>query len=140
MAYGLKVLANLFAVRGHALNKWLFFRFAEGVRPYKPPYSRSAGSGQFVKAADPEKQTLLRLDPLLPTRTKAFAITLNTYYGRAGNKKLVRKRRSYGGRKKIVGIPRWEIGTGNLSGASGRELELIDRESLRQSWRIVSLS
>ena len=64
MAYGLKVLANIFAVRGHALKKWLFFRFAEGVRPYKPPY---AGSGQFVKAADPEKQKLLRLDPLLPT-------------------------------------------------------------------------
>ncbi len=62
MAYGLKVLAESFAVRGHALKKRLFFRFAEGVRPYKPPY---AGSGQFVKAADPEKQTLLRLDPLL---------------------------------------------------------------------------
>ncbi len=52
MAYGLKVLADLFAVRGHDLKKWLFFRFAEGVRPYKPPF---AGSGQFVKAADPEK-------------------------------------------------------------------------------------
>ena len=64
MAYGLKVLADLFAVRGHDLKKWLFFRFAEGVRPYKPPF---AGSGQFVKATDPEKQTLLRLDPLLPT-------------------------------------------------------------------------
>ena len=66
-AYGLKVLADLFAVRGHALKKCLFFRFTEGVRPYKPPYSRSAGSGQFVKAADPKKQTLLRLDPLLRT-------------------------------------------------------------------------
>ena len=64
IAYGLKVLAGLFAVRGHALKKRLFFRFAEGVRPYKPP---SAGSGQFVKSADPEKQTLLRLDPLLQT-------------------------------------------------------------------------
>ena len=64
MAYGLKVLADLFAVRGHDLKKWLFFRFAEGVRPYKPPF---AGSGQFVKATDPEKQTLLRLDPMLPT-------------------------------------------------------------------------
>ena len=79
MAYGLQVLADLFAVRGHVLKKWLFFRFAEGVRPYKPPYSRSAGSGQFVKAADPEKQTLLRLDPLIQHRTKTFAITLNTY-------------------------------------------------------------
>ena len=57
MAYGLKVLGDLFAVRGHVLEKWLFFRFAEGVRPYKPPY---ASSGQFVKAADPEKQTLLK--------------------------------------------------------------------------------
>ena len=64
MAYGLKDLADLFAVWGHALKKCLFFRFAEGVRPYKPPY---AGCGQFVKAADPEKQTLLRLDPFLPT-------------------------------------------------------------------------
>ena len=64
MAYGLKVLADLFAGRVHALKKCLFFRFAEGVRPYKLPY---AGSGQFVKAADPEKQTLLRLDSLLRT-------------------------------------------------------------------------
>ena len=62
MAYGLKVLADLFAVRGHDLKKCLFFLFAEGVRPYKQPF---ASSGQFVKAADPEKQTLLRLDPLL---------------------------------------------------------------------------
>ena len=38
----------------------------------------SAGSVQFVKAADPEKQTLLRLDPLIQHRTKGFAITLNT--------------------------------------------------------------
>ena len=64
MAYGPKVHADLFAVRGHALKKWLYFRFAEGVRPYKLHY---AGSVQFVKAADPEKQTLLRLDPLLGT-------------------------------------------------------------------------
>ena len=64
MAYGLKVLADLFAVRGHDLKKWLFSRFAEGVRPYKPPY---ASSGQFVKVADPEKQKLLRLDPLPST-------------------------------------------------------------------------
>ncbi len=28
IAYGPKVLADLFAVRGHALKKWLFFRFA----------------------------------------------------------------------------------------------------------------
>ena len=60
IAYGLKVPADLFAGRGHALKKCLFFRFAERVRPYKPPY---VGSVQFVKAADPEKQTLLRLDP-----------------------------------------------------------------------------
>ena len=64
IANGLKVLVDLFAVRGHALEKWLFFRFAEGVRLYKPHYACSV---QFVKAADPEKQTLLRLDPLLPT-------------------------------------------------------------------------
>ena len=32
MAHGLKVLADLFAVRGHVLKKWLFFRFAYGVR------------------------------------------------------------------------------------------------------------
>ena len=38
MAY-VKVLAELFAVRGHDLKKWLFFRFAEGVRPYKPPFA-----------------------------------------------------------------------------------------------------
>ena len=63
MAHGLKVLADLFVVRGHALKKWLFFRFAYGVRPYKPHF---ASSVQFVKAADPEKQTLLRLDPLDP--------------------------------------------------------------------------
>ncbi len=69
MVYGLKVLAELFAVRGHDLKKWLFFRFAEGVRPYKPPF---AGLGQFVKAADPEKQTLLRLDPLLPTSSQGI--------------------------------------------------------------------
>ena len=61
MAYGLKVPADLFVGRGHALKKCLFFRFAKGVRPYKPHYV------QFVKAADPGKQTLLRLDPLLPT-------------------------------------------------------------------------
>ena len=41
MAYGLKVLADLFTGRCHALKKWLFFRFAEGVRPYKSPYARS---------------------------------------------------------------------------------------------------
>ena len=76
MAYGREVLADLFVVRGHALKKCLFFRFAEGVRPYKPHY---AGSVQFVKAADPEKQTLLRLDPLIQHRTKPIAITLNTY-------------------------------------------------------------
>ena len=52
MLHGHKVLADLFAIRGHALKKCLFFRFAEGVRPYKPP---SAGFVQFVKAADPEK-------------------------------------------------------------------------------------
>ncbi len=62
MAHGLKVLADLFAVRGHVLKKWLFFRFAYGVRPYKP---HSAGSVEFVKAADPERQPLLRLDPLI---------------------------------------------------------------------------
>ena len=61
--YALKVLARLFDLRGHALEKWLFFRFAERVRPCKSPF---AGSGQFAKAADPEKQPLLRLDPLPP--------------------------------------------------------------------------
>ena len=76
MAYGLKILADLLAVRGHALKKFLFFRFAERVRPYKPHY---AGSVQFVKAADPEKHILLRLDPLIQHRTQASAITLNTY-------------------------------------------------------------
>ena len=65
MAYGLKVLADLFAVRGHALKKCLFFRSAERVRPYKPHF---AGSVQFVKAADPEscRTAGLRLDPMLP--------------------------------------------------------------------------
>ena len=88
MAHSLKVLADLFAFRGHALKKWLFFRFAEGVRPYKPPFAlrhssgTASGSGKFVKAADPEKQTLLRLDPLIQHRNEAFAITLSTYYGR----------------------------------------------------------
>ena len=53
MAYGLKVLAELFAVRGHDLKKWLFFRFAEGVRPYKPPFAglgscRTAGLRQLT--------------------------------------------------------------------------------------------
>ncbi len=52
MAFGLKLLASLFELRGHVLEKWLFFRFAEGVRPCKPPLARS---GQFAKAADPEK-------------------------------------------------------------------------------------
>ena len=64
IAYGLKVLASQFDLRGHDLKKWLFFRFAEGVRPCKPPF---AGFGQFAKAADPEKQPLLRLDPFLKT-------------------------------------------------------------------------
>ena len=79
MAHGPKVLADLFAVRGHALKKLLFFRCAEGVRPYKPHY---AGSVQFVKAADPEscRTAGLRIDPLIQHRTKAFAITLNTSY------------------------------------------------------------
>ena len=78
MAYGLTVLADLFAVRGHDLKKWLFFRFAEGVRPYKPPFAprqssgTASGSGQFVKAADHEKQTLLRLDPLFPTSNQGI--------------------------------------------------------------------
>ena len=73
----LKFLQIYFAVRGHDLKKWLFFRFAEGVRPYKPPFRPSTKLRDCVrlrvlpygriKAADPEKQTLLRLDPLLPT-------------------------------------------------------------------------
>ena len=53
MAYGLKVLAELFAVRGHDLKKWLFFRFAEGVRPYKPPF---AGSGNLLRRLTPKNR------------------------------------------------------------------------------------
>ena len=49
IAYDLKVLASFFGLRGHVLEKWLFFRFAEGVRTCKLPF---AGSRQFTKAAD----------------------------------------------------------------------------------------
>lgn len=52
-APGLKVLADLFAVRRHALMKCLFFRFGEGERPDKP---HCASCVQFVKAADHEEQ------------------------------------------------------------------------------------
>ena len=97
IAYGLKVLENLFDVRGHVLGKFLFFRFAEGVRedcgPNNDAICRTALARDFRRIVrfsnrqdppqaesyslatvlpDPEKQTLLRLDPLLPTSNQGI--------------------------------------------------------------------
>ena len=92
MAYGLKFLASLFDVRGHVLEKCLFFRFAEGVRqdcgPNNEAICRTALARDFRRVvafsilqippqaesysldhspADPEscRTAGLRLDPFL---------------------------------------------------------------------------